>query len=118
MTEPPRDFPSAPRPEIRDGIEAGFDGGGWPEPTCARCGADAEFVNCSNCGGEGYSHHDCGEDCCCCINPEDNVVCNWCRGERGSWHCTNSPDWCAAHPLPGREAIESTAMCAEAWKDV
>jgi len=36
---------------------------------------------CSECGGTGYSHHDCGEDSCCCLNPEDNVICDWCEGE-------------------------------------
>jgi hypothetical protein len=36
---------------------------------------------CSNCGGSGYSHHDCGEDCCACLQPEDNVVCDWCEGK-------------------------------------
>jgi hypothetical protein len=105
--------------EIRGGIEwFRYECEEGEAASCARCGGDAEFVNCSNCGGEGYSHHDCGEDCCCCLNPEDNVVCNWCRGECGSWHCTNSPDWCQSHPLPGREAVGSTAMRAEAWNDV
>lgn len=43
-----------------------------------------DWIDCYNCGGEGYSHHDCGEDCCCCLNPEDNVVCDICEG-KGGW---------------------------------
>ena len=39
---------------------------------------------CWNCGGEGFSSHDCGEDTCCCIDPEDNVVCDVCGG-KGGW---------------------------------
>ena len=40
-----------------------------------------EMEDCPNCGGTGYSDHDCGEDCCACLEPEDNVVCNWCGGK-------------------------------------
>lgn len=54
---------------------------GEPPEKC-RC---AEFAgepdeDCPNCGGTGYSYHNCGEDTCCCLEPEDNVVCDWCRG--------------------------------------
>ena len=48
-----------------------------------------DWVDCWNCGGEGFSHHDCGEDCCCCLHPEDNVVCDICRGKGG--HSTIVP---------------------------
>lgn len=44
----------------------------------------SEWIDCWNCGGEGYSYHDCGEDTCCCLDPEDNVVCDVCGGE-GGW---------------------------------
>ena len=43
-----------------------------------------DYVECWNCGGEGYSHHDCGEDCCCCLSPYDNVRCDICDG-KGGW---------------------------------
>jgi len=49
---------------------------------------DAESGNweeCWDCGGEGYTHHDCGEDCCACAEPIDNVVCRTCEGRRG-WY--------------------------------
>lgn len=42
-----------------------------------------EWVDCYNCI-DGYSHHDCGEDVCCCLNPKDNVICDVCDGD-GGW---------------------------------
>lgn len=36
---------------------------------------------CWNCGGEGFSYHDCGEDTCCCLYPEPNVLCDICWGK-------------------------------------
>jgi hypothetical protein len=44
---------------------------------------EKEWQYCWKCGGEGFSHHDCGEDCCCCANPEPNVKCDICNGEGG-----------------------------------
>lgn len=52
-------------------------------PKCPHCGADVEWVACGNCD-EGFSHHDCGEDTCCCLYPEDNVRCDICFGH-GGW---------------------------------
>ena len=46
---------------------------------------DGEWVDCWKCGGEGTTGHDCGEDCCCCLEPEDNVICDECGGA-GGWH--------------------------------
>lgn len=40
---------------------------------------------CWNCSGEGASSHDCGEDVCCCLYPEDNVRCDVCLGKGGYW---------------------------------
>ena len=54
---------------------------------CARCGSDCEWVTCEECGGDGFSHHDCGEDCCCCACPKPNVICDICCGEGGWWVC-------------------------------
>lgn len=42
------------------------------------------YRHCYQCGGEGVTHHDCGEDTCCCLYPEDNVRCDICHGE-GGW---------------------------------
>lgn len=37
---------------------------------------------CWACDGEGYVH-DCGEDCCCCLNPEIDYCypCDECGGK-------------------------------------
>lgn len=107
-----------PRP-FPDGLERTDDPRGlaieWVQ--CARCGPGVEFADCWNCSGEGYSYHDCGEDCCACLDPEPNVVCDICRGKGSFGHCVNSQDWCETNPLPGREHVRSTAMSNEAWRD-
>lgn len=46
--------------------------------------SDDGWVECWNCAGDGIDGHDCGEDCCCCAEPEDNVTCSICDGE-GGW---------------------------------
>lgn len=43
-----------------------------------------EWIECWRCGGTGLIGHDCGEDVCCCRDPEDNVECDICNGE-GGW---------------------------------
>ncbi len=35
---------------------------------------------CWSCGGVGV-YHDCGEDTCCCLEPELNKFCYVCNGE-------------------------------------
>ena len=72
---------------------------------CARCGSSVEFEDCWNCGGEGMSGHDCGEDCCCCADPEDNVRCDICHGKCSFGRCLSRAEWCEANPLPGREKV-------------
>ena len=58
------------------------------EAVCKKCGSDVAWVECENCD-DGYSHHDCGEDTCCCLDPYPNVPCDICNGE-GGWHiCLN-----------------------------
>lgn len=47
---------------------------------CEKCHNELESVECWNCGGEGLTDHDCGEDCCCCLYPEPNVRCDICEG--------------------------------------
>lgn len=42
-----------------------------------------DWVECDYCGGSGVDGHDCGEDVCCCLNPEDNLVCQFCGGKGG-----------------------------------
>ena len=74
------------------------------EYQCARCGSSIVFEDCPNCSGEGYSSHDCGEDCCCCLDgDEDNVRCDCCSGKGYFPICLSSEEWCQAHPRKGRE---------------
>lgn len=80
------------------------------EPCCARCGSSVDWQDCEECGGEGYVDHDCGEDCCACLNPEDNVPCDCCRGNTGWYRCLSSDEWCKANPLPGRETVGRGAV--------
>ncbi len=46
----------------------------------------SEWIECWNCGGEGYieGECDCMEDSCCCLNPTP-PVCGVCKG-RGGWN--------------------------------
>lgn len=59
-------------------------------PPCPVCGGEQEWEDCYQCGGEGYDGHDCGEDVCCCLEPEDNESCDVCRGEGGWWWCLSA----------------------------
>ena len=61
-------------------------------PVCKKCGNEMDWRDCYNCE-EGYSYHDCGEDCCCCLDPEPNVRCDICEGKEG-WHqCMHCHPW-------------------------
>lgn len=57
------------------------------ESYCSFCGSSVDWEDCWDCGGEGYSYHDCGEDTCCCLDPQPNVVCDTCNGETGWYRC-------------------------------
>ncbi len=37
-------------------------------------------ISCPDCDGTGYDGHDCQEDTCCCLNPEENIPCQECEG--------------------------------------
>lgn len=91
-----------PTPEMyRTGLEI--------DCQCARCGSSVDHQDCEECE-DGFDGHDCGEDTCCCLRPEDNVTCQYCDGT-GVWHrCLSSPEWCQANPLPGRENVERGAI--------
>jgi hypothetical protein len=53
---------------------------------CGKCQSEKTYVECYNCE-DGYSDHDCGEDCCCCAEPEPNVRCDICDGDGGYFIC-------------------------------
>jgi len=46
-----------------------------------------EWCECWQCGGEGVDGHDCGDDTCVCLHPEDNMRCDICDGKGGWWRC-------------------------------
>ena len=54
---------------------------------CKRSGHFVEHVGCWRCGGDGVDGHDCGDDTCCCLHPEDNMVCDICEGAGGYEIC-------------------------------
>lgn len=54
---------------------------------CPKCSRSMLWVDCWNCAGDGYSDHDCGEDTCCCLFPEDNVECDTCDANGGWYAC-------------------------------
>jgi len=72
------------------------------EKLCPKCQCCTMFwEQCEVCGGEGYNGHDCGEDCCVCGDPEDqNLICDYCRGERGHWACSCDEKGEHNHPYP------------------
>jgi hypothetical protein len=51
------------------------------------CGAEMDWQECEECGGDGLVGHDCGEDTCPCADPEPNVPCPLCSGEGGYLAC-------------------------------
>lgn len=56
------------------------------DPSCPGCGADLHWESCDACE-DGYNGHDCGEDTCCCLHPDENVECGQCEGHGGWWRC-------------------------------
>lgn len=71
-------------------------------PDCPACGQPLDWMDCHHCHGEGYVEHDCFEDTCCCLDPDDEV-CRDCDGDGGYWRCNaqmkrgDAPDG-SSHP--------------------
>ncbi len=101
--------------DVRNGIETHEQPDGYSDPTCGRCGGATQWIDCDQCD-EGFSHHECGEDCCVCLEPENNVLCDFCQGSRGRFVCANSRQWCLEHPMAGRREVVSTALSSEYWR--
>lgn len=57
-----------------------------------RCGCEGNgVITCPACGGAG-GFHDCGEDSCCCLDP-DTSICETCNGDgEVSCPCTRRTD--------------------------
>lgn len=60
------------------------------EPSCPTCGGSMEWETCEQCGGAGRFGHDCGEDTCCCLEPEENEPCETCEGHGGWYRCLSA----------------------------
>lgn len=91
------------------------DGRDW-DCQCARCGSSCDWTDCGQCD-DGYSDHDCGDDCCCCLYPEPNVVCDLCDGYGGWYTCLSGGEWCKANPLEGRENVDRGKIEWFAWEE-
>lgn len=48
---------------------------------------EKHWCECWQCRGMGVYGHECGEDCCVCLEPEDNERCDICSGKGGRWRC-------------------------------
>ena len=88
---------------IIGGIEY-FTIGDEKDAQCARCGSSCYSVTCWQCGGDGFTEEDDWDS-------EQDVIerCDICTGDGGWYRCCSSREWCEANPMPGREAIKSTA---------
>jgi hypothetical protein len=76
------------------------DGREW-DCQCARCGSSMHFIDCDNCGGEGWIEDDDWQ-----AEFGDGWDCDWCRGTGGHWQCLSGAEWCEAHPNEGREDVK------------
>jgi hypothetical protein len=68
--------------------------------TCPRCKCcEADLYECDNCD-EGFVGHDCGEDSCCCLYPEENRRCDICNGRGTVFICqgTDCKGKCGTKP--------------------
>jgi hypothetical protein len=96
-----------PEPKIVAGIEY-FWVGDEEDSQCARCGSSTYAVGCWNCGGEGFLEDEDDWE-----GDPDGRRCDICGGDGGWQRCCSSREFCDAHPMPGREAIKSSARDSE-----
>lgn len=87
------------------GKEHPRDGQHW-EVQCARCGSSMIGESCGRCGGDGVTAPgELHEQDPLWYDPDDYENCHECDGEGGWLQCCSSPEYCKAHPIPGREGI-------------
>lgn len=65
------------------------------EKNCPKCQSQCYERECDDCDEFGFTDHECGEDCCACLDPEPNVRCDHCGGN-------NWLEWC---PVCGWDLI-------------
>ena len=75
--------------------------------TCAACGHDAEWGECTACGGEGG--HDGYEDDPNWYRPGEIVSCCQCDGAGGDWWCENSE--CSTQQIWKITKAPNAALC-------
>ena len=51
-----------------------------------------------DCDEGGMSDHECGDDTCCCADPQPNVVCETCDGKAGWILCLHEGGVCEMRP--------------------
>ncbi len=59
------------------------------QPICPECEYELAWECCYQCDGSSVYGHDCGEDCCACLEPEENEPCDECSGIGGWYYCAN-----------------------------
>lgn len=62
------------------------------ETPCPKCGGDTRTRDCTAIDCEEGYYHDCGEDCCCCLQPKPNRACDECGGH-GFMHWCPTCGW-------------------------
>lgn len=66
------------------------------EPLCEHCGQELEYIECDQCGGEGYFDWETLQfDDPLWYDPDDTERCGQCDG-KGGWH------WCTNQACPGK----------------
>jgi hypothetical protein len=53
---------------------------GWLCSRAAGHSGPCAASECETCAGSGWDGHECGDDTCCCVLPEENVPCETCGG--------------------------------------
>lgn len=103
--------------KIEGGVEYFDCGDGQWGSQCARCGGSVDWASCYNCGGDGELGSDCIDDLChggeCIHGDSGQLRCDICDGNGGWDRCISGPEYCNAHPMPGRESVKTTAYDGE-----